>query len=167
MKKVVFIALIIVGFNSFVYSQNDKIFPNKKVYNLEGKEFLVSEIYQNEGNPIVIDFWATWCKPCLLSIKYMHENYEEWQKQTDVKIILISIDEEKMISKIQHMAELKGWKFDLYIDKNLELKESLGFNQIPQTFLVNDQNGEILWHEEFAPGDENKLFKQIKKYSKK
>ena len=66
--------------------------PNVKLQDINGNTVQTSEI-SNDGNPIIISFWATWCKPCIRELKAIHEVYPDWQDETGVKMIIVSIDQ--------------------------------------------------------------------------
>ena len=55
--------------------------------------------FDNDGKPIVISFWATWCKPCVKELNTIAEEYEDWVDETGVKIIAVSIDDSRNMSK--------------------------------------------------------------------
>ncbi len=69
-----------------------KTIPNTKVKNLKG-ETIETKTFNNGGKPFVINFWATWCKPCIMELNNIHEVYDKWQEETGVKIIAVSIDD--------------------------------------------------------------------------
>ena len=120
----------------------------------------------NEGKPIIISFWATWCKPCKKELDAIAENYEEWTKETGVKLIAVSIDDARSSEKAATDAKIKGWTYEVYIDQNQDFKRAMNVNNIPHTFLV-DSNGEIVWqHNSYAEGDEDKLYEMVKKVAK-
>ncbi|PLX05358.1 MAG: thiol:disulfide interchange protein, partial [Marinilabiliales bacterium] len=50
--------------------------PATEIKDIEGKPFNTSKI-SNDG-PIIIDFWATWCKPCVKELEAIAEYYEDW-----------------------------------------------------------------------------------------
>ena len=64
--------------------------PSVTIKTLSGENFNTSK-FSNDGKPMVIDFFATWCKPCLEELTAIHELYPEWQKENGVKVIAVSV----------------------------------------------------------------------------
>ena len=171
MKKVAFLlitsGLFLISFAFLTASSpSGKKVPNVQVKDLKGSRISTAD-FKNDGKPIVINFWATWCKPCLLELNTIHDLYPDWQEETGVKIIAISIDDTRNSSKVAPFVRGRGWKYDVYLDENSDLRRALNVNNPPHTFLLNG-NGEIVWeHNGYAPGDEKVLLKEIKKLTDK
>jgi len=72
--------------------------PSVNVKTMDGKNFNTKDI-ENEGKPVIICFFATWCKPCMMELKNIAEVYEEWQEETGVKIYAVSIDDSRSSQK--------------------------------------------------------------------
>ncbi len=79
-------------FNVNLLAQDNKTLPASEVENLEGQKVNTAD-FANDGKPMVISFWATWCKPCIKELKTIHDMYPDWQDETGVKVIAISIDD--------------------------------------------------------------------------
>jgi len=167
MKKIKLFTFIFVSiflFSNFITSDGDKI-PSSTVKTLDGKQVNTSS-FNNGGKPIIISFWATWCKPCKKELDAIAEEYEEVQKETGVKLIAISIDDARSSGKVVTDVKTKGWKYEVYIDENQDFKRAMNVNNVPHTFIVNG-NGEIVWsHNSYAEGDEEKLFNNVRKLIK-
>tara|TARA_B100001778_G_scaffold327740_1_gene326283 strand:+ start:7221 stop:7706 length:486 start_codon:yes stop_codon:yes gene_type:complete len=160
MKKIIISALTL--FISFSTYSQSRILPSIKVGTLDGNSINIQEI-ENDGNPIVISFWATWCKPCKKELNNISEIYEEWQDETNVKLVAISIDDSRSMSKVGPYINASDWEYDIFLDPNGELKRAMGVSTVPHTFLLNGKK-EIVWqHRGYVDGDEDKLFNEIKK----
>lgn len=158
MKKLFFALAILITTLSF--AQNS--LPHINVTTVDGKTTNTSK-FTNEGNPIVISFWATWCKPCMRELDAMDELYEEWQEDLGIKIIAVSIDDSRNSGKVGPLAKTKGWDYDVYVDSNQDFKRALGVNNIPHTFVL-DGKGNIVWqHTGYALGDEDELYEVLEK----
>ena len=132
---------------------------------LDGKTINTKSL-ENNGKPIVISFWATWCVPCKKELNAISEVYEDWEEETGVKLIAISIDDTRSMSKVKPYVNASGWEYDVYLDPNGDLKRAMGVQQVPHTFLLNGDN-EIVWqHRTYVDGDEDELFDEIKKLTK-
>ena len=130
--------------SSLSIAQTQKsLLPNISLKSLEGKTVNTID-FENNGKPIVISFWATWCKPCAKELDAISEIYDDWQNETGVKVIAISIDDSRNAAKVAPYANGKDWPFDIYIDANSDLKRALNVNAIPHTFLLNGEK-EIIW----------------------
>ena len=139
--------------------------PSVEVKTLDGSTFNTSNL-SNEGKPMVISFWATWCKPCIKELNTMSELYEEWQKETGVKIIAVSIDDSRRMSGVSPLVNANGWDFMILLDPNSDFKRAMGVNIPPQTFVL-DGSGNIVWtHTGFTEGGELELIEVIRKISK-
>ena len=143
------------------FAQN-RTLPSVDVKTLEGDALNIQKV-ENKGNPIVISFWATWCKPCKKELNNIAEVYEDWQDETGVKLIAISIDDTRSMGKVAPYVNSSDWDYQVYLDPNGDLKRAMGVSTVPHTFLLNGKN-EIVWqHRGYVEGDEDELLEQIEK----
>jgi cytochrome c biogenesis protein CcmG, thiol:disulfide interchange protein DsbE len=139
--------------------------PSVDVKTIDGKTINTGK-FSNDGKPMIISFWATWCKPCKKELDAIAEEYSDWQKETGVKLIAISIDDARSSSKVGPDAKSKGWEYEVYLDENSDFKRAMNVNNVPHTFIV-DGKGNIVWqHNSYAEGDEAHLLEAVKKIAK-
>ena len=163
MKKL--IILISSTLFSLISFAQIKSLPAVDLKTLDNNTFNSSEFY-NDGKPIVISFWATWCKPCIKELNNIAEIYEDWQDETGVKIIAISIDDARNMSKVKPKVNALLWDYEVYCDPNGDLKRAMGVSTVPHTFLLNENKEIVYQHTGYKDGDEYDLFKKIEALSK-
>jgi len=163
MKKTTLLLISLLCLNIAAFSQI-KTLPSVDLKTLEGANFNIQEI-NNDSSPIIISFWATWCKPCKKELNNIAEIYEDWQEKTNVKLIAISIDDSRSMSKVAPYVNASDWDYEVYLDPNGDLKRAMGVSTVPHTFVLNGAK-EIVWdHKGYVDGDEEELYEQIKKAS--
>lgn len=135
-------------------------FPEVNVKTVDGQPFNTKD-FNNDGKPMIITFWATWCKPCMKEHDAISEVYEDWVDETGVKLYAISIDNSRSMSKVKPTVNGRGWEFEVICDPNSELKRAVNVNQPPHTFIV-DGNGIIRWqHVGYMDGDEHEYIEVV------
>lgn len=163
MKKIIFIILTLVPM--LVIAQSGFKVPSVSIKDVNGNT-VSSDVFQNDGKPMIINFWATWCKPCILELSTIADEYEEWVEETGVKLIAISIDDSRNTAKVAPMVKSRGWLYEIYLDPNEDFKRAMNVNNPPHTFVVNGK-GEVVWqHIAYQPGDEKQLYDVVKKVAK-
>src|SRR5210317_2182029 len=84
--------------------------PAVDIKTADGVPFNTSEI-SNEGNPVIVSFWALWCKPCIKELNTIADEYYDWQEETGVKLIAVSIDDARSSSKVKPFADGNDWDY--------------------------------------------------------
>jgi cytochrome c biogenesis protein CcmG, thiol:disulfide interchange protein DsbE len=165
-KRISTIFLLAVCVLSAAAQEKKTDIPSVNVKTTDNKTFNTSEL-SNNGKPMIIDFWATWCKPCIAELNAISDEYADWQEETGVKLVAISIDDARTMASVAPFVNGKGWDYEVYIDTNSDFKRAMNVNNVPHTFLV-DGNGKIVsQHNTYAPGDEKKLLEEIRKLTGK
>ena len=89
------------------------------------------------------------------------EEYEDWVDETGVKIIAVSIDDSRNMSKVKPKVNAEMWEYEIYCDPNRDFARAMGVSSVPHTFLLN-ANKEIVWqHKGYVDGDEIELYEKI------
>ena len=162
MKNLILLLLTAV----FSISLSAQEVPQVQIKDLNGKTVNSKSIIENNGKPVLVSFFATWCKPCIKELTAFNEEYADWAKETGVKIIAISTDNARSSSSVAPFVNARGWEFDVYLDENGDLKRAMNVGNVPHTFLL-DGKGKIVWqHTSYLEGDEDKTFEVIKKVAK-
>ncbi|MCF8295459.1 MAG: TlpA family protein disulfide reductase, partial [Bacteroidales bacterium] len=115
--KLIFSVLLLLLSVQLLFAQ----LPAAEVKTLDGKSLNTSTI-SNDGKPIVISFWATWCKPCVLELSTIHDLYPDWVEETGVKLYAISIDNARSMKQVAPFVNGKGWEYEVLIDPNGDFK---------------------------------------------
>lgn len=92
------------------------------------------------GKTIVLEFWATWCRPCIMTIPHINELVE---KSGNDSVIFISISKEDTakVTKFLNSKELKSY---VAIDANGKTNFNYKISSIPKAFVI-DSFGRIIW----------------------
>ncbi len=165
MKKIL-IAIVSLFFAGNLVAQNATLPQNIALRTLDG-ESVQSSVIQNDGKPVIISFWATWCKPCNLELNNIKEVYEEWQEETGVKLVAVSIDDARSANRVKPHVEANDWPYEVYLDQNRDFARALNAgNNPPYTYLINGE-GEIVWqHTGYLPGAEDELIEKVRELLK-
>lgn len=151
------LSVCFIGFAETTYSQ----IPSVSLKDISGK-VVRTDTLQNNGKPIIIDFFATWCKPCNRELTAISEVYEDWQDETGVKLIAVSIDQAQNINKVKPLVDSHGWPYDVLLDPNGDFKRALGVQMIPYTLII-DGNGKIVYkHNGYTEGAEVELIEKVR-----
>lgn len=135
--------------------------PAIDIQTLDGKIFNTKDI-QNDGKPIIISLWATWCRPCVAELTAIADEYEDWVEETGVKLYAIAIDDAKTSARVAPFINGKGWEYTVLLDVNSDFKRAMNVNDVPFLCILNG-NGEIVWqHTSYAPGSESEVYEIIK-----
>lgn len=139
----------------------DAQLPSVTLRTIDGKT-VRTDTLQNGGKPFIIDFFATWCKPCNRELKAINDVYDDWVSGTGVELYAVSIDQAQNINKVKPLVDEYEWKYKVLLDPNGDFKRSLGIQMIPYTIVV-DGHGKIVYrHNGYTDGDENELIEQVR-----
>jgi len=139
--------------------QDLKQLPNATLKTVDGKTLEASALVT--GKPVVISFWATWCSPCKRELNTIAEVYEDWQEETGVSLVAVSVDDARTKSRVAPYINGQNWDYTVLLDENSDFRRSMGVNNVPHTFLLNGKGEIVYQHNNFAPGDEEELYEKI------
>ncbi len=156
MRNILVVLLLCLGISGLAQTN----VPDATLTTLNGKSVRLKNEIQKDKVTIV-SFWATWCIPCINELNAINDVYEQWQKDANVELIAVSVDDARTQKRVKPLVNGKGWKYKVLIDKNQELKRMLNIASVP--YLIVIKNGKIIHnHSGYSAGSENELYEVIK-----
>lgn len=141
-------------------------FPAVQLKTLDGKMIDAAKL-NNDGKPFVVSFFATWCKPCLRELKAIAEVYPDWQDETGMKLIAISVDEAQNADKVRPLVDEQGWEYEVLLDSNSELARSMGAQFVPHLIIVDGDGKIVESRSGYVEGSESHIIEKIRQLTDK
>ena len=139
--------------------------PSVQLKTLDGQAVNAAEL-NNDGKPFVISFFATWCKPCNRELKAINEVYPDWQEETGMRLIAISIDEAQNANKVKPLVDAEGWEYQVLLDSNSELTRTLGIQSIPHVLIFDGEGKMVDSRSGYTDGSEEHIIEKIRELVK-
>jgi thiol-disulfide isomerase/thioredoxin len=159
MRKIIFLLSVLIS--TIVLGQEE--LPSVNLTSIDGATVNSRDAVKKE-NIVVVSLWATWCVPCLKELDAINDVYEDWQDETNVELIAVSVDDSRTISRVKPLINGNGWDYEILLDENNDFKRALGAATVPLTLIIKDSKI-VYRHSGYTPGSEDELYEKIKEYS--
>ena len=151
-KKVVLVitlaSVLTVGFAMFGCSSDStaatptqgtnvgSLAPDFQFYDSEERLVSLSDL---RGKPVVLNFWATWCGPCVYEMPYLQQVYEEW---SDRGLVLLAINMGGTSSQVEEFLQSHDLSLPVLLDTKRDVAARYSIRYVPTTFFI-DKEGTI------------------------
>ena len=156
-KRFVLVATIFSAM--YADKQRDIMLPDLSVRLLDGKQVRLSALL--EEGPLLVSFWATWCAPCKKEMIFLEEFHQKYNENS-FRVLAISTDSPKSMSKVKSYIRAKKYTFLVGIDPNQEIAKKMNALLMPTTLILNKDRKVSWYHQGFIPGDEKEVEAQIR-----
>lgn len=130
--------LLSVGLTTSALAQTGSKAPDFKLQTADKKEVSISAL---KGKVVLVNFWATWCGPCVREIPDFLEVYQQYRSK-GFEIVGISLDRGGWETVTPFVAKMK-MTYPVAIGDNALVEAYGGFNAIPTSFLI-DRKGVVV-----------------------
>ena len=135
--------------------------PSVELKTINGQSVRVDTL-RNNGRPFIIDFFATWCKPCNRELDAIAEVYDEWREETGVKLFAVSIDQAQNINKVKPLADSHNWDYEVLLDEKSELARAFNVQSIPFVIICDAKGNVVYRHMGYTDGEEQELIEKVR-----
>jgi peroxiredoxin len=130
-----------------VDAQNDKadvIFVGDKapvfsVTTLNGETFDVAQL---KGKVIYLNFFATWCGPCMKELPHVEDKI--WKTLKNPDFVMLVIGREHAVEELQKFREQKGFTFPMAADPERKIYSQFAHQNIPRNIVI-DKSGKVIY----------------------
>ena len=108
--------------------------PDFTVYDVDGNAHKLSDF---RGQPVILNFWASWCGPCKMEMPDLEKAYQEYGDQIRFMLVDLTDGSQETVEKASSFIEAQGYTFPVYYDTAMEGAYAYGVSGIPVTYFIN------------------------------
>lgn len=135
--------------------------PSVPLQNLDG-DAVDAATLGTEGKPVIVSFFATWCKPCMRELAAIEQVYDDWQDETGVELVAVSIDKAQDADKVRSLVASHDWPYTVLLDSNSELARGVGVQAVPHVLVIDGAGNVVYSHSGYHDGAETELYEHVK-----
>jgi len=106
-----------------------------KIYDADGNEV---NLFDYAGKPIVVNFWASWCNPCLGELPAFEKAYEKYKDEVNFLMVNMTDGYRDTVEKVDDFVTKKGYNFPVFYDVDMDAASTYGVSSIPATLFINE-----------------------------
>ena len=162
--KFAFALIIVFLFSLFITAQESEELAGRRAPNfvLENLDGDYVELNQEIGEgPVLLSFWATWCKPCIEELTEFKKLYHDY-KDKGFKLLAISTDDERTVAKVKPYVKSKNYDFPVLYDTSGDVARIYYARAVPFTVLIDKQGAIVYSHMGYMRGDEQVIKNKVK-----
>ena len=134
--------------------------PQLVLERMDGSTFSLEKTL--ESGPVVFDFWATWCKPCIKGLPKMQEVAEQYASK-GVQVFTINVDGPRNRPKVLPFMRRHKIELPVLFDNTNEVLQLFHLAGVPATLIIAADGTVFYRHEGYRPGDAEKMVEQLDK----
>ncbi|MFZ1947927.1 MAG: TlpA disulfide reductase family protein [bacterium] len=128
--------------------------PDFALPNLSGKDIKLADLLAR--GPVILDFWATWCKPCIKgfpALQAIHDKY----KERGLTVLAVSVDSPKSRSRVEPFIKSQKYTFQVVLDMEGKVAQKYNAVAVPRTVVISPEGQIIYTSTGYRPANEDSL----------
>jgi cytochrome c biogenesis protein CcmG/thiol:disulfide interchange protein DsbE len=149
MKSLIFLPFLFFSLTLYAEEEAEKA-PSFSLKSMENKTVYLDSL---RGNYVVIDFWAVYCKGCVLGLDAMKDIFKTYDERG---LIYLAINEDgpRNVSRVPGFVKGHKWEYTILYDPHQEVQQLFGIQAIPEIFIIDKEGNIIFRHNGYKKGDE-------------
>jgi len=108
--------------------------PDFKLDTLDGQTVALSQL---KGTPVLVNFWATWCGPCIHEMPFLQQVYQDWHEE---ELVLLGVNIGESSSQVSQFMQSQGFSFTVLLDSSGDTAQTYNIQGIPTTFFIDKES---------------------------
>jgi thiol-disulfide isomerase/thioredoxin len=116
------------------------------------------DLSHERGKVVVLDFWATWCGPCVASMPELIDAMTVFPRD---RVTFAGVDQDEPEDRVKQFLEIRGWKLNVALDISSDVGKQYGADSIPHTVIIGP-DGKVAWvNTGYTPGGAADAAKEV------
>lgn len=116
--------------------------PDFTVYDLDGNPHKLSDF---QGKPVLLNFWASWCGPCVSEMPEFQNFYEEYGDQIHFVLVNLTDGYQETVESASSFVEAQGYTFPVYYDTDVDAAMKYGVSAVPVSYFLDAEGNFVAW----------------------
>lgn len=128
--------------------ETSNVIAGKEALDFELEDLVGKKVHLKDfrGSLVLLNFWATWCLPCVSEMAALERLYKTYEKQ-GLQIVAVNVDAKNNAARVRDFVKTKSLSFTVLLDPNMSLAERYGLTGFPETFFIDAQGKIRLVHD--------------------